>query len=80
MMAKKKKKVNKKALLKNNIEKEYYEEIEYICRKTGEIIKQKVKVTRYRTRMVDQVTTIGPAVNIDNIDSDDDNETTEDED
>jgi transcription initiation factor TFIIIB Brf1 subunit/transcription initiation factor TFIIB len=79
-MAKKTKKVNNKTHLKRNVEKEYYEEIEFVCKKTGEVIKQKVKVTKFRTKIIDQVPTIGPAVNIDAIDSSDEDETVDNED
>jgi hypothetical protein len=32
-----------------NIEKEYWEEVEFLDKSTGKMIKQKVKVVRYKT-------------------------------
>ena len=43
------KKKSKSYTIEAEVEKEYWEDVEYICPKTGKTIKQRVKITKYRT-------------------------------
>lgn len=52
MPKKKKKSTKRRGHAKKSIEKEYYDEVEVTCPVTGKKIKQKVKVTRLKSKYV----------------------------
>lgn len=71
-MPKKKRKSSKKRRghAKKNIEKEYYEEVEYTCPDTGKKLTQRVKVTRLKSKFVSPWQRVVSANDIDVYDSD----------
>lgn len=75
-MAKKKKSSKKRGHNKSSIEKEYYEEIEYTCPVRGKI-KEKIKVTKLKSKLVDARQTIGGGDELDSYGSADDDDNSE---
>ena len=74
-----KKKAKRRGHNKSSIEKEYYEEIEFHCPTRG-LIKQKVKVTKLKSKLIDPYQMMGGGDELDSLEEVNEEEEISDED